>query len=100
VPDALREAVPLMVHEAVVNALKHAEPSRVAVTVEKSDGQIRVVVADDGRGFPFKGRYEHTALVELSQGPRSLLDRVTSLGGQLTIESSTAGARVEMRLSL
>ncbi len=100
VPDALREAVPLMVHEAVVNALKHAEPSRVAVTVEKSDGQIRVVVADDGRGFPFKGRYEHSALVEMSQGPRSLLDRVTSLGGQLTIDSSTAGARVEMRLSL
>jgi signal transduction histidine kinase len=100
VPHALTEAVPLMVHEAVVNALKHAEPSRVAVTVDKSDGQIRIVVADDGRGFAFKGRYEHAALVEMRQGPRSLLDRVASLGGELTIESSAAGTRVEMRLSL
>jgi signal transduction histidine kinase len=94
------DVVPLMVHEAIVNALKHAEPSRVAVTVESDDRRIRVVVSDDGQGFPFRGRYDHAALASMESGPRSLLDRVTSLGGRLSIESSDAGSRVEMQLSL
>jgi signal transduction histidine kinase len=93
------EAIPLMVHEAIVNALKHGEPSRVAVTVESADGNIRVIVADDGQGFPFRGRYDHTALSKMQSGPRSLLDRVASLGGRLSIESTDAGSRVEMILS-
>jgi signal transduction histidine kinase len=94
------DVVPLMVHEAIVNALKHAEPSRVAVTVESDDGRIRVVVADDGQGFPFRGRYDHAALATMESGPRSLLERVTSLGGRLSIESSETGSRVEMQLTL
>jgi len=93
------EAIPLMVHEAIVNALKHGEPSRVAVTVESSDGHIRVVVTDDGQGFSFRGRYDHTTLSKMQSGPRSLLDRVASLGGRLSIESTDAGSRVEMIVS-
>jgi signal transduction histidine kinase len=88
-----------MVHEAIVNALKHGEPSRVAVTVDSTDGQITVIVADDGQGFPFRGRYDHKALAEMQSGPKSLLERVTSLGGRLSIESTDAGSRVEMILS-
>lgn len=99
VSQQIEQAVPLMVHEAVVNALKHGHPSRVTVAVDGSPGEIRIVVADDGRGFPFRGRYNHKALVEGKAAPRSLLDRVTALGGEMSIESSDAGARIELRLS-
>jgi signal transduction histidine kinase len=99
VSQRIEQAVPLMVHEAVVNALKHGHPSRVTVAVEGTPGEIKIVVADDGRGFPFRGRYNHSALVEGHTGPKSLIDRVTALGGELSIESSEAGARVELRLS-
>jgi signal transduction histidine kinase len=98
VPAVFADAIPLMVHEAVVNALKHGEPSRVAVTVESDGRQIRVTVADDGQGFPFRGRYDHAALSSMQSGPKSLLERVTSLGGRLSIESTDAGSRVEMTL--
>lgn len=100
VPPAIAQAVPLMVHEAVVNALKHAQPSRVAVHVAATDGQLRITVSDDGHGFPFKGRYDHDELRRSSVAPRSLIDRVTAFGGQMAIDSTETGSRVEMVLSL
>lgn len=99
-PAAVEDAVPLMVHEATVNALKHAQPSRVAVEVDVTEDRLRVAVSDDGRGFPFKGLYEHAALAASHLAPRSLIERVSALHGQLSIDSSAAGSRVEMSLPL
>jgi signal transduction histidine kinase len=99
-PERIERAVPLMVHEAVVNALKHGQPSRVAVTVDGGPAEIRIVVSDDGRGFPFRGRYDHATLAETHAGPKSLLDRVEALGGHMSIESTDAGSRIEMVLAV
>ena len=92
------QAVPLMVHEAVVNAMKHARPSRVAVTVDETDGHLRIAVRDDGCGFAFKGRKDHHALNQSNQAPRSLFDRVTALRGQMSIDSTAEGSLIEMLL--
>ena len=96
---AIEDAVPLMVHEATVNALKHAQPSRVAVDVDAGNGRLTIAVTDDGRGFPFKGRYNHDTLAGSPTAPRTLFDRVSALGGRLSVESSDRGSRVEMQLS-
>jgi signal transduction histidine kinase len=95
---AVAQAVPLMVHEAVVNAMKHARPTRVAVTVDQTDRHLRIVVRDDGCGFDFKGRQDHQALNQSTEVPRSLFDRVTALGGQMSIDSTPEGSQVEMLL--
>lgn len=99
-PRAIDTALPLMVHEAAVNALKHGHASRVAVDVRLVDGRVRVTVTDDGSGFPFRGRHEHADLASADHSPRSLLNRVAELGGTLAIESSETGSRVEMALPL
>jgi signal transduction histidine kinase len=99
-PPDIEEAVPRMVHEAVVNALKHGGPSRVSVTLESHHDGLRVVVADDGRGFPFIGHYDHATLVQRNLGPVSLRERVASLGGQVSVESSASGSKVEIHLPL
>ncbi|HEX4348724.1 MAG TPA: histidine kinase [Vicinamibacterales bacterium] len=98
-PERIERAVPLMVHEAVVNALKHGQPSRVAVSVLGAPDELRVVVSDDGHGFPFRGRFDHATLTASKIGPKSLLDRVSALGGRLSIESGDAGSRIEVILS-
>ena len=98
--EASDRAVPLMVHEAIVNALKHGQPTRVSVAVHASDARLRIVVTDDGRGFPFSGRREHAALVAANAGPVSLRERVAQLGGQICIESSASGSRVELSIPL
>jgi signal transduction histidine kinase len=110
-PPAMEQEVRLMVREAVVNALKHAQPSRVAVEVKAEDsgqplrpgsGQasVQIVVSNDGRGFPFRGRYDHEQLVASNAGPVSLRDRVHSLSGTLAIESMPTGSRVEISVPI
>jgi signal transduction histidine kinase len=98
VPQTLAQPLRLMVHEAVINALKHGHPSRVAVTVEAVDSGLSVTVTDDGRGFPFRGRMEHDAVMESAAAPVSLRDRVAALNGRIAIDSGARGARVEIVL--
>jgi signal transduction histidine kinase len=98
VADELEQPLRLMVHEAVINALKHGHPSRVAVTIEATDSRLSLTVTDDGRGFPFRGRLDHEALLRSDAAPVSLRDRVAALNGRIAIDSGARGARVEITL--
>lgn len=101
VPQTTYRTLKLMIHEAVINALKHAHPSRVSVAVQAEDaGQLRILVTNDGKGFPFTGRLEHDALVRSDAGPLSLRDRVVALGGRMAVESGPSGACVEILLPM
>jgi len=95
-PERLQQAVPLMAHEAIVNALKHAHPSRISIDVRSDNHHVQMTVSDDGAGFPFEGRYDHAVLTEMNLGPASLRDRAASLGGHMTIESTKGGSRIEI----
>ena len=81
-----------LVAEALTNAARHAGATRIRGAVAVKDGSVCVDVVDDGRGFPIHGR------LDSDHAPWSLRERVTALGGELAIESSPGGARVEIRL--
>jgi signal transduction histidine kinase len=99
VPPATEQALRSLVAEAIVNAVKHAHPSQVSVDVTGQSADLpRVVVCDDGCGFPVQGRFTHEDLVRSNVGPVSLRERVMSLGGRLAIESMSSGSRVEMTI--
>ena len=98
VEQPLSQPLRLMVHEAVINALKHGHPSRVAVVVEALDSKLSVTVTDDGRGFPFRGRLDHDAVMHSDAAPVTLRDRVAALNGRIAIDSGSRGARVEILL--
>jgi signal transduction histidine kinase len=97
IPASLDPAFRLLVREAVVNALKHAQPTQVWVEATRlADSRLQIVVADDGCGFPFRGRIEHDECMTLAAGPVSLRERLISVGGSLAIESHANGSRIEM----
>ena len=96
--DALTYDLCLIVQEALVNAARHAAASEVRVDVASGDGQVHLVVSDNGRGFPFLGDYDHAALMSLGIGPVMLKQRIKSLGGTLGIRSTPAGARLDIRV--
>jgi signal transduction histidine kinase len=98
VPPPLEQAIGLMCQEATINALKHAHPTRVSISVAASDADVRLTVVDDGRGFPFSGRFDHDALVEEDIGPVTLRERAAAMNGRLAVESGTRGSRVEITL--
>lgn len=89
-----------LVHEALINAARHAHASRVEVRLTGSADQIYIEVADNGRGFPFRGRYDLAALIERNLGPVSLRERLCALRGDLVLESWDTGSRLEMRITL
>lgn len=99
VPETLAREVYLVVREALVNAVRHGEATAVQVGITGGEGgELALSVADNGRGFPVAGTFTHAALAAGDFAPRTLLERVTSLRGTLTLESSPAGARLDIAL--
>lgn len=86
--------------EAMTNAARHAEATLIRAHVRIDGEQLAIDVEDDGRGFPFHGRWELGQLVAERRGPWSLKERVLALGGQMVIDSSGKGSRVELQLPL
>jgi signal transduction histidine kinase len=99
-PERLTRAVTLLTREAISNALRHAQPTRVTVDISAAGDSLTIDVLDDGRGFPFVGRRTHDQLAASGEGPVSLRERVASLGGRLTVESAAGGSRVVLDLPL
>ena len=95
---ALAYDIYLIAHEAVVNAAKHGDASKIRLALEKIDQGFRLTIADNGRGFPFRGHYEHEALVQANLGPVSLRERVAALAGHLSIDSTGEGAHLNIFL--
>jgi signal transduction histidine kinase len=84
-----------VVQEAVANALRHAKPSRVTVTLDEGEGCTVVTVADDGVGFDPEARLHRARRLGLT----SMNERAAALGGTLRIDSSPgAGTTVELRV--
>jgi signal transduction histidine kinase len=98
IPDALAYDLYLMTNEAVTNAARHGRASEVRVSITVEPETVSLVVADNGRGFPFQGRFGGPALAWMQQGPVSLRDRAMARGGSITVESGASGAVVEIML--
>jgi two-component system NarL family sensor kinase len=99
-PAALARDLYFIVHEALINAARHAHATAVHVTLSGVDTQVRLTVADNGRGFPFRGRYDLATLTALNLGPVVLKERIASLGGSLILVSTGAGSQLYMTLPL
>ena len=77
--DSATIAIYRIVQEAVINAVRHARPTMVAVSVVHSDSHVRVRVTDNGIGLPEDwSRPGHFGL-------RGLQERMAMLGGTLTL---------------
>jgi len=76
-PERVEVTAYFVVAEALTNVTKYARASRVSVRLESRDGLLRVEVEDDGIGGvdPTSG-----------SGLRGLQDRVTAIGGRLSVE--------------
>jgi signal transduction histidine kinase len=80
-----------VVQEALSNVVKHAQATRVGVSVVTADGELRIAVTDDGRGFdpgsPTGGF-----------GLMGMRERIDLAGGRLAIAPNDPGTRVEVVL--
>ena len=90
----VRQNLLLFLKEAVHNAVRHGDPSRVTMRWRLSRHALSLEVADDGKGFD-------PATAPRGTGLLSLRRRAHELGGTFTLESAPGeGARVRLDVPL
>ena len=82
-------AVYRITQEALTNAARHAEATRIAVAVDLTADELVLQVTDDGRGLD--------AAAGEDQGMRGMRERALLIGGRLRIDSRPSrGVRVRL----
>jgi signal transduction histidine kinase len=91
-PAAAEQDLYHLAQEALNNALKHADPSAVTVTLRVEGDHLELEVSDDGRGFDVGEMADRGGL-----GLVTMRERAERLGGSLTIVSTPGkGTRVKV----
>jgi signal transduction histidine kinase len=84
-PDDVATTVYYVASEAIANAVKHADASRIDVRIARWNGNVEVRIADDGRGG---------AILATGSGLAGLSDRVSAVGGALALASEAGRGTV------
>jgi signal transduction histidine kinase len=83
-PSEIETALYRIVQESLTNVVKHAQATAVSIVLSRKPGAVTALIEDDGRGFNHDGSSAGLGLLGMGE-------RLTLLGGRLTIESR-AGA--------
>ena len=88
-----------IVQEGLVNIRKHSGAQSAVVHFGSQDGLWKLVINDDGKGFPFAGRLTLTELDAIRRGPAVIKERVRAIGGDMMMESTPGhGSRLEITI--
>ncbi len=83
--------------EAIVNVVRHARARAAVVRLSREAGAVRLVVKDNGRGFPAR----RSAAGGDGLGLVGMRERVTMAGGTVAIETRAGqGTTVRVRIPL
>ncbi|MFJ9943231.1 GAF domain-containing sensor histidine kinase [Streptomyces erythrochromogenes] len=82
VPPPIADHVMAVLGELLSNATRHAQATRVGVTLKAAPGEIMLTVSDNGKGIPSQGR---------RSGLRNLAERAEALGGTFTVDTPDEG---------
>ena len=81
---AVGEAAYRIVQEAISNAVRHGQATRIVVRAEKADSELRVSVSDNGRGIANDVKRD-------GMGMNIMRYRARALRGNVTFRKTTAG---------
>ena len=82
VAPGTKHHVVMVMKEAINNALKYAEAKHINVHLEAGAHRVKLVVADDGRGF------DPEVSARMGNGLRNMQARAESVGAVLNVESA------------
>jgi signal transduction histidine kinase/streptogramin lyase len=95
VTGLFRRHLLLLTKEALQNVAKHAHASRVEVRLELIENELQLFVIDNGRGL------SSSADIQKGQGMHNMQDRVSDLGGTLSVSAlPEGGTAVQVRVPL
>jgi signal transduction histidine kinase len=92
-PSDVRVVLFRIAQEAVTNAIRHSDPSKVTIRLLKEPEQVRLMVEDDGAGFD----YDKTLMEAVAGehwGLLGMMERASLVGGELHITSKPGGGTI------
>ena len=96
-PQRVCREILRIVQEGLVNVRKHSGARHALVRLASSKEKWNLTLEDDGKGFPFAGRYNQDQMEEAGKGPMIIKERVRLIAGGLTVESNPGqGTRLEI----
>src|SRR6266705_3311065 len=96
----LETAIFRTVQECLTNIHRHAESPVAKISVARTSSDVRVAVADVGKGISPEKQEEMAALGTPGVGIRGMRERLRQLGGSLDINSNGKGTVVVARLPI
>jgi signal transduction histidine kinase len=96
-PQRVCREILRIVQEGLVNVRKHSGARHALVRLASNQAKWSLTMEDDGKGFPFSGRYSQAQMDEAGKGPMIIKERVSLIAGELTVESNPGqGTRLEI----
>lgn len=93
IPAEIQLALYRMAQEGVNNALKHADPSEIRMSVTQFENRVSLFIMDDGHGFDPSAPHS-------GNGLRNMQVRVEMFRGALDIYSGDNGTAIEIDIPL
>jgi two-component system sensor histidine kinase UhpB len=93
--DDAELAVYRVAQESLTNVARHADATRVEITLEPGAGSVVLRVLDDGRGMPVSDGFALNG----HGGLRGMRERALLIGGALAVKGGSEGG-VEVRLEV
>lgn len=84
----------LVSKEALNNALKHANASKVSFSIYYQKNQLEFCIEDNGQGF------DETKIRRAANGLQNMEKRMTDIGGQFIISTSDRGTKIVCSITL
>ena len=82
-----------IVQEALSNTLRHARASRMDISLRREQGQLHLLMRDDGVGFDMEAKKQ------TSYGLLTMEERVYEMGGTMTLRSAPGeGTEIDIRV--
>lgn len=100
-PAAVENTFFRIAQEALTNAAKHAQASQITMKLAVEDGLLRLVIADNGRGFNPDDDSAATGKRRRGLGLLTIAERAEAVGGRCRIQTSPeAGTLVIVEVKL
>jgi signal transduction histidine kinase len=82
-----------VIQESINNSLKHADAETIQLSITQKEGDVTILIKDDGKGFDMKE-------VAFGNGLSNIETRVSSIEGQVFIQSALeTGTEIKIVLS-
>ncbi len=90
--NAVRMTLYRVAQEGFTNIQKHAQASRVEVSLSFTEVEARLCIRDNGCGFDAKQRFPQQASPQGAYGLRGIQERVELIGGTFHLESQVGSS--------